>query len=98
MNSRLNQLLYYYKLGYKTYEEIFKYIDELKQKSNKMKNKYNQKNNIEQLNISLRESTVKQVNKLNDNYGEGKMKNNYKFDEKTENKEKLIKLRNNKIL
>ena len=97
LNSRLNQLLYYYKLGYKTYEEIFKYIDELKQKSNKIKNKYNQKNKIEQLNISLRESTVKQVNKLNDNYGEGKMKINNKFDEKTDNKEKMIKLRSNKI-
>ena len=95
INSRLNQLLYYYKLGYKTYEEIFKYINELKQKNNKIKNKYNQKNSIEQLNISLRESTVKQVNKLNDNKGEDKAKF-IKIDEKIKNKEKMLKLRNNK--
>ena len=94
ISSRLNQLLYYYKLGYKTYEEIFKYINELKQKNNKIKNKYNQKNSIEQLNISLRESTVKQVNKLNDSNGEEKYK--IKNDEKSRNKEKMFKLRNNK--
>ena len=64
LKSRLNQLLYYYKLGYKTYDQIFKYINELKQKTNKIKSKYNPKSNIEQLSISLRESTVKQVNKL----------------------------------
>ena len=67
LKSRLNQLLYYYKLGYKTYDQIFKYINELKQKNNKIKNKYNSKNSLEQLSISLRESTVKQVNKFNEN-------------------------------
>ena len=87
--------MYYYKLGYKTYEEIFKYINELKQKNNKIKNKYNQKNSIEQLNISLRESTVKQVNKLNDSNGEEKCKI-IKIDEKSRNKDKISKLRNNK--
>ena len=65
LKSRLNQLLYYYKLGYKTYDQIFKYINELKQKNNKIKNKYYSKNSLEQLNVSLRESTVKQVNKFN---------------------------------
>ena len=59
--------MYYYKLGYKTYDQIFKYINELKQRNNKIKNKYNSKNSLEQLSISLRESTVKQVNKLNGN-------------------------------
>ena len=67
LKSRLNQLLYYYKLGYKTYDQIFKYINELKQKNNKIKNKYNSKSSLEQLSISLRESTVKQVNKFNGN-------------------------------
>ena len=67
IKSRLNQLLYYYKLGYKTYEQIFKYINDLKQKNNKIKKKYNTKNNLEQLTISLRESTVKQVNKFIEN-------------------------------
>ena len=65
--SRLNQLLYYYKLGYKTYDKIFKYINELKQKNNKIKNNYNSKNRLKKLSISLRESTVEQVNKLNSN-------------------------------
>ena len=77
--SRLNQLLYYYKLGYKTYDQIFKYINELKQNNNKIKNKYNSKKNLEQLSISLRESTVKQVNKFNENNENEKSgnKNNY---------------------
>ena len=74
IQSRLNQLLYYYKKGYKTYDQIFKYIIELKQKSNKLKNKYNPKNKLEQLSISLRESTVKKVNKLNENKDEDKIK------------------------
>ena len=74
LKSRLNQLLYYYNKGYKTYDQILKYINELKQKNNKIKNKYTPKNNIEQLNISLRESTVKQVNKLNENNDEDKIK------------------------
>ena len=95
LKSRLNQLLYYYKLGYKTYDQIFKYINELKQKKNKNKFKYNQRNNLEQLNISLRESTVKQVYKLNENNNEEKTKNNKKFEE-DDNKDKK-RLRNNKI-
>ena len=66
--------MYYYNKGYKTYEQILKYIVELKQKSNKIKSKYNPKNHLEQLNISLRESTVKQVNKLNENSEEDKIK------------------------
>lgn len=74
IQSRLNQLLYYYKKGYKTYDQIFKYIIELKQKSNKIKSKFNPKNKLEQLSISLRESTVKQVNKLNENKDEDKIK------------------------
>ena len=74
LKSRLNQLLYYYNKGYKTYDQILKYINELKQKNNKIKSKYTPKNNIEQLNISLRESTVKQVNKLNENNDEDKIK------------------------
>ena len=74
LKSRLNQLLYYYNKGYKTYDQILKYINELKQKNNKIKSKYSPKNNIEQLNISLRESTVKQVNKLNENNDEDKIK------------------------
>jgi transcriptional adapter 2-alpha len=84
LKSRLNQLLYYYKLGYKTYDQIFKYINELKQKTNKIKSKYNPKSNIEQLSISLRESTVKQVNKLIGN----------DENEKTKNKDIEIKLNN----
>ena len=84
LKSRLNQLLYYYKLGYKTYDQIFKYINELKQKTNKIKSKYNPKSNIEQLSISLRESTVKQVNKLIGN----------DENEKTKNKDIEIKLKN----
>jgi transcriptional adapter 2-alpha len=88
LKLRLNQLLYYYKLGYKTYDQIFKYINELKQKNNKIKFKYNQKNNIDHLNISLRDSTVKQVCKLSSNSEENK----------NQNLDKIKKLRNNKIL
>ena len=64
LKSRLNQLLYYYKMGYKTYGQIYKYIYDLKQKGNKIRNRYNIKTNLKNLNISLRESTVKQVDKL----------------------------------
>ena len=64
LKSRLNQLLYYYKMGYKTYGQIYKYICDLKQKGNKIRNRYNTKTNLKNLNISLRESTVKQVDKL----------------------------------
>ena len=64
LKTRLNQLLYYYKIGYKTYGQIYKYIYELKQKSNKIRNRYNTKTNLKNLNISLRESTVKQVDKF----------------------------------
>ena len=64
LKSRLNQLLYYKKIGYKTYGQIYKYIYELKQKSNKIKNRYEIKTNLKNLNITLRESTVKQVDKL----------------------------------
>ena len=95
LKSRLNQLLYYYKLGYKSYDQIFKYINELKQKKNKNKLKLNQRNNLDQLNISLRESTVKQVYKLNENNNEEKTKNEKKFEENI-NKDKKM-LRNNKI-
>ena len=65
LKSRLNQLLYYYKIGYKTYGQIYKYIYNLKQKSNKIRDRYNIKTNLKNLNVSLRESTVKQVDKLN---------------------------------
>jgi len=64
IKTRLNQLLYYSKMGYKTYGQIYKYIYDLKQKSNKMKSRYDIKNNLKNLNVSLRESTVKQVDKL----------------------------------
>ena len=55
LKSRLNQLLYYYKMGYKTYGQIYKYIYDLKQKGNKIRNRYNIKTNLKNLNISLRE-------------------------------------------
>ena len=66
LKSRLNQLLYYYKMGYKTYGQIYKYIYDLKLKNNKIRNKYTIKSTLKNLNISLRESTVKQVNKFNE--------------------------------
>ena len=64
LRSRLNNLLYYKKLGYSTYGQIYKYIYDLKQKSDKIKNRYNTKTNLKNLNITLRESTVKQADKL----------------------------------
>ena len=64
LKTRINQLLYYFKMGYKTYGQIYKYIYDLKQKCNKIKNRYEIKNNLKNLNITLRESTVKQVDKL----------------------------------
>jgi transcriptional adapter 2-alpha len=88
LKLRINQLLYYYKLGYKTYDQIFKYINELKQKNSKIKFKYNQKNDLGQLNISLRDSTVKQICKLTNNGDE----------DKNQNLDKIKKLRKNKIL
>ena len=74
LRSRLNQLLYYYKKGYKTYDQIFKYINEVKQKGNKIKNKFATKSNIKNLKISLRESTVEQVTKFNGYYNEDNIK------------------------
>ena len=72
IKSRLNQLLYYYKMGYKTYGQIYKYIYDLKRKNNKLRNKYMIKSSLKNLNISLRESTVKQVNKFNENIDDNK--------------------------
>ena len=72
IKSRLNQLLYYYKMGYKTYGQIYKYIYDLKRKNNKLRNKYTIKSSLKNLNISLRESTVKQVNKFNENIDDNK--------------------------
>ena len=101
LKSRINQLLYYYNKGYKTYDQILKYINELKQKNNKIKNKYFQKNNLDQLNITLRESTVKQVNKLNEKNDEDKIKiikNKYSSKNGCKDKEKMSNLKNLKIL
>ena len=42
LKSRLNQLLYYYNKGYKTYDQILKYINELNQKKKNL-NKKSQK-------------------------------------------------------
>ena len=67
LKSRLNQLIYYNKLGINSNEQIHGYINKLK-KNNKMNgksgNKENNKGNGVSFSIKLRESTVNMSNKL----------------------------------
>jgi transcriptional adapter 2-alpha len=63
IKARLNQLLYYKSLGCNTYDEITKYINEIKkeQKKNKEENEFKQDDKMR-----LRNSTIISTNKLSE--------------------------------
>ena len=63
IKARLNQLLFYKNLGYNTYEEIQKYINEIKKenKKNKGENEFNHDEKMR-----LRNSTIISTNKLSE--------------------------------
>ena len=63
IKARLNQLLYYKSLGCNTYDEITKYINEIKkeQKKNKEENEFTQDDKMR-----LRNSTIISTNKLSE--------------------------------
>ena len=63
IKARLNQLLFYKNLGYNTYEEIQKYINEIK-KENKKNKEENGFNHDEKM--RLRNSTIISTNKLSE--------------------------------
>ena len=63
IKARLNQLLFYKNLGYNTYEEIQKYINEIK-KENKKNKEENEFNHDEKM--RLRNSTIISTNKLSE--------------------------------
>ena len=63
IKARLNQLLFYKNLGYNTYEEIQKYINEIK-KENKKNKEENEFNHDEKR--RLRNSTIISTNKLSE--------------------------------
>ena len=63
IKARLNQLLFYKNLGYNTYEEIQKYINEIK-KENKKNKEENEFNHDEKM--RLRNSTIIYTNKLSE--------------------------------
>ena len=64
IRARLNQLLFYKELGCTTYEEIQKYINEIK-KENKKNKEENELNHDEKM--RLRNSTIISTNKLSEN-------------------------------
>ena len=61
IKARLNQLLFYQKLGCKTYDDIQKYINETKKENSKKKEEMNKKEDDK---MKLRNSTIISTNKL----------------------------------
>ena len=64
IKARLNQLLFYKNLGYNTYEEIQKYINEIKKENKKNKEENEFKSDDK---MRLRNSTIISTNKLTEN-------------------------------
>ena len=65
LKARLNQLLFYKKLGCNTYDDIQKYINEIKKENIKKKEENNEK---EGERMKLRASTIISTNKLSEIY------------------------------
>ena len=71
LKARLNQLLFYQKLGCNTYDDIQKYINEIKKENIKKKEEKNEK---EDEKMKLRTSTIISTNKLSEIYKKNKNK------------------------
>ena len=69
LKARLNQLLFYQKLGCNTYDDIQKYINEIKKENIKKKEEQNEK---EDEKMKLRTSTIISTNKLSEIYKKNK--------------------------
>ena len=69
LKARLNQLLFYQKLGCNTYDDIQKYINEIKKENIKKKEEKNEK---EDEKMKLRTSTIISTNKLSEIYKKNK--------------------------
>ena len=65
LKARLNQLLFYKKLGCNTYDDIQKYINEIKKENIKKKEENNEKEGEK---MKLRASTIISTNKLSEIY------------------------------
>lgn len=84
IKARLNQLLFYQNLGYNTYDDIQKYINEIKKENIKKKEQKNQKEDDK---MKLRTSTIISTNKLSEIYNKGKKQKK----EKREQKKNILK-------
>ena len=82
IKARLNQLLFYEKLGCKTYDDIQKYINDIKKENIQKKEQMEQKGDDK---MKLRTSTIISTNKLKEIYNKGKKQKKDK--EKNEKKE-----------
>ena len=69
LKARLNQLLFYQKLGCNTYDDIQKYINEIKKENIKKKEEQNEK---EDEKMKLRTSTIISTKKLSEIYKKNK--------------------------
>jgi transcriptional adapter 2-alpha len=88
IKSRINQLLFYKKLGCNTYDDIQKYINNIKKENIKKKEEKNQK---EDEKMKLRTSTIILTNKLSEIYKNQKKQKK----EKDENKKNFSKNKKN---
>ena len=75
IKARLNQLLFYQKLGCNTYDDIQKYINEIKKENIKKKEETNEKDDEK---MKLRTSTIISTNKLSEIYKKTKKYKNGK--------------------
>ena len=80
IKARLNQLLYYKNMGCHTYDDIQKFINEIKKVNIKKKE---EKNNKEDDKMKLRASTIISTNKLSEIYKKEKKKKKDKHFNKT---------------
>ena len=80
IKARLNQLLYYKQKGCNTYDDIQKYINEIKKKNIIKKE---EKNDKEDEKMKLRTSTIISTNKLSEIYKKEKKKKKDKYLNKT---------------
>ena len=88
IKSRINQLLFYKKLGCNTYDDIQKYINNIKKENIKKKEEKNQK---EDEKMKLRTSTIILTNKLSEIYKNQKKQKK----DKDENKKNFSKNKKN---
>ena len=77
IKARLNQLLFYKKIGCKTYDDIQKYLNEIKKENIKKKEQKEQKEDDK---MKLRTSTIISTNKLSELYNKGKKQKKEKKD------------------